>query len=55
MTDDIPDINHLEVGDEARIEYRSERSGNTVERDGTVTEIHASTGDAPFVYVHDEQ
>jgi len=55
MSDDMPDITRLEAGDDVRIKYRSQRSGNIVERDGEVAEVRGSSGDAPFVFVHDEK
>jgi len=53
MSDDLPEIGRLEVGDDVRVEYRSRRSGNTVEREGEVSEIHGA--DPRSVYVHDER
>lgn len=53
--DDIPDIGEIDVGDTVRVEYRSQRSGNTVDREGEAAETAVTEEGNPIVYVHDEQ
>ena len=52
---DLPDIAELESGHDVRVEYRSKRSGNMVERTGTVSEVRESDGRKLLVLVHDEK
>ena len=42
--DDLPDISGLEPGNEVRVFYRSQRSGNEVDREGTVSAVVESEG-----------
>lgn len=52
--DDLPDIRSLEEGDEVRIFYKSERSGNEVSREGRVELVREGDGER-IVYIHTEK
>jgi len=55
-TDDPPELSRLEQGDEARVYYRSQRSGNEVDRTGEFVFTTLDDADAgPFYWVHTEQ
>lgn len=53
--DDIPAIGELEEGQTARVEYFSKRSGNPVEREGTVAQMETSEKGNAIAYVHTDQ
>jgi hypothetical protein len=53
--DDLPDIADLEPGDEVRVDYRSKRSGNVIEREGEVAHTEQTADAEPLVYIHDEE
>jgi len=53
-TDDPPELTELEQGDDARVYYRSRRSGNEVDRRGEVA-FTTATGDGKLFWVHTEQ
>lgn len=55
MIGDVPEIEVLEEGDTVRVEYISQRSGNTVDREGEVVEIREGPDGESVVYVHDER
>ena len=55
-TDDPPDLSELEQGDDARVYYRSRRSGNEVDRRGEFVFTTRNDADSgPFYWVHTEQ
>jgi len=43
-SDELPDLSRLEYGDQVKVYYRSERSGNEVMRKGEVAELRPSNG-----------
>lgn len=50
-SDELPDLSRFEVGNDVRVFYRSQRSGNEVDREGTVSEV-IEADDGPVVRVH---
>jgi len=54
VTDEPPDLSRLEYGDQVRVHYRSERSGNEVTRKGEVEELRPGN-ENQITWVHTEQ
>jgi hypothetical protein len=55
-TDDPPDLSRLEPGDDLKVYYRSQRSGNEVDRKGEFLFTTLDDADAgPLYWVHTEQ
>lgn len=53
-TEQLPDLSRMEEGNEYTVYYRSQRSGNEVDRTGTVTTA-IETDDGPIIRLHTEQ
>jgi hypothetical protein len=54
-TDNPPDLSQLEQGDDARVYYRSQRSGNEVDRRGEFVFTTTNPDDEQLFWVHTEQ
>lgn len=54
-TDDLPDLTELSPGDDARVYYVSDRSGNEVGRRGEVAFTTPTDDDGRMFWVHTEQ
>lgn len=54
-TDDPPALDRLDEGDDARVYYRSSRSGNEVDRRGEVAFTTTNENDKRLFWVHTEQ
>lgn len=54
-TEQLPDLSRLEVGNEYTVYYSSQRSGNEVDRTGTVTTNFETEEGDQLVRLHEEQ
>lgn len=52
---ELPDLSRMDVGEEYTVYYRSQRSGNEVDRTGTVTSAFEIDGGDHIIRLHDEQ